>query len=438
MTASALLPCRHRGAEASPGVHSCHSPKLIGLKLVGAELCAGCYCRDHEMMAVPAEPPPRLAACAYLGADTGRRAAGLTIHECRHPAHRWTTESDCRSCSDYLFPTLSPRTPVEQVRRHMLLPPRPQPDGWWNWPNVQESQRRATDDCIAALPSYPGGRVGRGIVIAGGGRYFPAAYVSVRVLRHVGCELPIEVWHLAGEMDASMRHLLQPLGVRCVDADAVARRHPFRFAEGYWWKGWQLKPFSIVHSSFREVLFLDADCYPVRDPAFLFDWSGYRAHGSIFWPDLPSSSCVFPANLWPVFGAAPVECRPFESGQLAVDKARCWRELHLTLHYNAQADYMYRLLWGDKDTFLLAWRRLGRAYAMMEADSVWDTHTIVQHDDGGSPLFLHRCRDKWRLAPADFLSTYQCFTDNYHNPRLAHEDFCFQVLEELAAAWHRG
>ena len=435
MTALALPVCRHRGVEADPGVHRCRSPKLVGLKLVSAELCRGCYCRDHETTAAFSDPPPRLAACPHLGADTGRREDDTAVHECLHPAHRHTTEISCRSCPDYLFPALSPRTPLEEVRRHMLLPPRPQPDGWWGWPNVQEAQRRAVADLVADPSPYPGGQRGRGIVIAGGGRYLTSAYVTARVLRHVGCTLPIQLWHLTGEVDAAMRRLLRPLGVRCVNADAVARRRPFRFVEGHWWKGWQLKPFAIVHSSFREVLYLDADCYPVRDPAFLFDWKGYRERGSIFWPDLPGSHGLFPANLWAIFGVPLQVDHPFESGQLVVDKARCWRELSLALHYNAQADYTYRLVWGDKDTFLLAWRRMGRAYGTTGHDSAWDTHTIVQHDDLGQPLFLHRCRDKWRLDSTEFTSSPQFFTANHHNPRLAHEDFCFRVMEELAMTW---
>jgi hypothetical protein len=258
----------------------------------------------------------------------------------------------------------------------------------------------------------------------------------VRVLRHVGCELPIQLWHLAGEIDAPMRRLLRPLGVRCVDADAVARRHPFRFLDGHWWKGWQLKPYAVVHSSFREVLFLDADCYPVRDPGFLFDWPGYRERGSIFWPDPPACRGLLTAAVWDAFGIPPADCAPFESGQFVVNKARCWRELSLALHYNAQADYTYRLLWGDKDTFLMAWRRLGCYYGMPGPDSAWDTHTIIQHDDLGGPLFLHRCRDKWRLGPADFTSSPQYFAANRHNPRLAHEDFCFRCLDELRAQWN--
>ena len=59
--------------------------------------------------------------------------------------------------------------------------------------------------------AYPAERFeGRGIVICGGGaKYFPCVYVLVRLLRHLGCQLPIEVWHLgAKEMTGAMRGLL--------------------------------------------------------------------------------------------------------------------------------------------------------------------------------------------------------------------------------------
>lgn len=435
MTASPFPVCRHRGDAADVDIHHCRSPKLVGLKLVTADLCRDCYCRDHVESAAPSGPPPRLTACAYLGADTGRREGGAAVHECRHPVHTDATEAGCRTCPDYLFPALSTRTPVNDVRRHLDLEPRPQPHGWWDWPNVREAQRRAVADRIAATPPCPRRFRGRGIVIAGGGAYFASAYVVLRVLRHVGCTLPVELWHLDGEIDAAMRRLLRPLGVRCINADAVTRRHPFRFLDGHWWKGWQLKPYAVVHSAFREVLFLDADCYPARDPTFLFDWPRFREWGSIFWPDVESSRGLFTPELWALFGVPPETRMPFESGQLLVNKALCWRELNLALHYNAQADFTYRILWGDKDTFLVAWRRLGRDYGMLWPSSGWDTHTILQYDDRGEPLFLHRCRDKWRVAPADFRSSRQLAHLNQYNCRLPHEDFCFQVLAELAQVW---
>jgi hypothetical protein len=310
------------------------------------------------------------------------------------------------------------------------LTPQPQPDNWWEWENVQAGVRLGADIAIASIPPYPGGLHGRGIVIAGGGVYFASAYVTVRVLRHIGCQLPIQLWHFTGEINDLMRRILAPFGVECVDADELALRHPFRFLHGNWWKGWQLKPYAVAHSPFREVLFLDADCYPTRDPSFLFDWSPYRERGAIFWPDLRTSELLLSPARWDVFGTRP-GWLALESGQFMVNKSLCWRELQLALWYNSRADFVYHIVWGDKDTFNVAWRRLGTHYAMTQAVSDWDMHTILQYAPDGTVLFQHRCQDKFRLQPARFASTHQAGEANHHNPRLQHEDLCFAFLDEL-------
>src|ERR1700736_334833 len=55
----------------------------------------------------------------------------------------------------------------------------------------------AFDRALAALPDYPGGFMGSGIVIPGGGiKYLPCAWVCIHMLRHLGCVAPIELWHL--------------------------------------------------------------------------------------------------------------------------------------------------------------------------------------------------------------------------------------------------
>jgi hypothetical protein len=353
---------------------------------------------------------------------------------CSHPRHLQASLKECAACPDYLFPLFTPLTPAEWLCRAISLPPRPQPDGWWSWPNVQSAYRLAAAEHIRDTPPYPGGHQGRGVVVVGGGKYFASAYVTIRVLRQVGCRLPIELWHLDGEVDETMRRLLAPFGAQCRDADRETARHPFRFLHGHWWKGWQLKPYAIAHSRFREVLLLDADSYPTRAPEYLFDWSAYRENGAIFWPDLLTSADLLPAHKWAIFGAEPRE-PPFESGQLLIDKGRCWAELCLALWYNAHADFVYHILWGDKDTFNIAWRKLRREYAMPRQTCAWDTHTILQYGPDGEVLFQHRCQDKFRLGKVNYQSSCQPFASNRFNPRLAHEEACFAFLEELRRDW---
>ena len=63
----------------------------------------------------------------------------------------------------------------------------------------------------AAPPPYPEARFhGRGIVVCGGGdKYFPCAWVCIRMLRHVGCTLPIELWHVGqAELPDAVRALV--------------------------------------------------------------------------------------------------------------------------------------------------------------------------------------------------------------------------------------
>ena len=80
-----------------------------------------------------------------------------------------------------------------------------------------------------------------------------------------------------------------------VDAFEVAKRHHVERLGG-----WELKPYAVMHSRFREVLLLDADNVPVRDPSFLFDRPEYRDTGALFWPDIVRLS---PDNeIWAISG----------------------------------------------------------------------------------------------------------------------------------------
>lgn len=466
-------PCRFAQNETIGSLRDCTHPGLRGLKTVTPKLCSNCYYRVPPAADVFSDllgdtrllecEPYRLWDCAHLAPDQpGRsetdsippdsRLGGTTNecasnhhllsvdtsldtwldqpYECGHPAYEKTTRRSCGLCPAYLFPRFSPRMSVSDARRLLEAQRNVQPDSWWKWPNVQAAFRELTDAAIAHLPSHPASFSGRGIVIAGGGRYFPSAYITIRVLRHVGCRLPIQLWHLTGEMDDVTRSLVSPFDVTCFDAEDVCRQQNHRFHPS-WWRGWQLKPFAILHSSFEEILYLDADSYPTRNPEFLFDWPGYRQHGAIFWPDIDDSAILLPRDRPPIFGIVEFEDRPTESGQLLINKRECWRELNLAWFYNSHAEFTYRVLWGDKDTFPIAWKRLGREYARMWPTASANGQAVLQYDDAGCLLFQHRATDKFRLPGTRFDSTQQRPGANQYNPSLIHEDFCFATLDEL-------
>jgi Mannosyltransferase putative len=276
---------------------------------------------------------------------------------------------------------------------------------------------------LQSLPAFPENRYqGRGIVICGGGNYyFPCVWVCIRMLRSVGCTLPIELWHRGPrEMTDEMKAFVEPCGVVCKDSFTVACEFPVHRLDG-----WELKPYAILHSRFAEVLYIDADNVVVRDPEYLFDTALYRQTGSLFWPDLPipaSGQWYLKGDAWELLDLPFRQEPEFEAGQLVIDKRRCWRAMHLTLHLNEHSDYYYAVFFGDKDTFHLAWRKVAQEYSIIPhpPKALGDYLVLVQFDPEGKRLFQHRCNAKWTMAQR-----------NVRVPGFLFEEECLGFLHEL-------
>ena len=277
----------------------------------------------------------------------------------------------------------------------------------------------AFETAVKSLTPYPGGFAGRGIVICGGGtKYFPCAWVCINRLRDLGCDLPIELWHLGRkEMTPTMLALMEPLGVRCVDAMVWSAERPLRRVGGF-----QLKAYALLHCSFEEVLLLDADNVPVVDPQFLCETREYQNSGAVFWPDYGKLGAD--RSIWQLTGIPHREEWEFESGQILVDKRRCWQALELALWMNQHSEFWYRHVHGDKDTFHMAWRKLEMDYAMPETSCFSLACTMCQHDFEGRRIFQHRNFDKWTLDDPN--PRFEGFID---------EDLCLAHLEKLRVLW---
>ena len=267
---------------------------------------------------------------------------------------------------------------------------------------------------IDTLPRWRG----RGIVIvAGGARYFTNAWVCLSMLRRWHCRLPVELWHLGPhEMDGRMKELVARFDVTCVDGLAVRERHPARILNG-----WELKAYAILHSRFQEVLLLDADNMPLRDPEYLFEVPQYLRTGAIFWPD--RGRLGRDRAIWKLCGVPFHDEPEFETGQIVVEKARCMAALRLAMWYNEHSDFFYQHIHGDKETFHLAWRKLGADYAMPSKGVCDLDGNMCQHDFDGHRIFQHRGNHKWSLR------------EDSHVAGFLYEPECREYLEELRAAW---
>lgn len=196
--------------------------------------------------------------------------------------------------------------------------------------NISTSDAQATRNSHVEVTNnllpYPSGLYsGRGIVMLAGGRYSGYAATGLGMLRELGSTLPVEVWMKDhNEEKPGWCDELEQEGMAC-------RRMSDYMDVSFMKHGYQLKINSILLSSFEEVLFLDADNVPVRNPDGVFDSKNYSDTGVVLWKDYwgHSGAPILPYVLG--ISDEPSEVlieeteKTVESGQLMWDKKRHWK-----------------------------------------------------------------------------------------------------------------
>jgi hypothetical protein len=114
---------------------------------------------------------------------------------------------------------------------------------------------------------------------------------------------------------------------------------------GWKLRGWAAKPFAILLSTFREVIFIDADSIFLRNPADLFLDEGYKTTGALFFKDrlfMPGSKKEWLEEILPTISQNAKSSRLWtgesihmqESGVMVVDKWRHFVALLLVTRMN--------------------------------------------------------------------------------------------------------
>lgn len=315
----------------------------------------------------------------------------VPAHHCSHPiAGRFTYEVKCQNCTNWKRAAGTPYTDFEPLEL---------PDDWHKAPDVWQTFQRMIQHEKASYKPTDAGE-GNGIVIVGGGKYFAAAYCNARLIRHHGCKLPIELWYLGrnNEMPDKWQRIIEPYGVTCIDADEVRKVKPMRILNG-----WELKFYAVKHSSFRRLIFLDADCYPMRDPTFTLNDPRFLGSGAVFQRDCSKYEYIKPSVL-EMFGLPKEQVWDLESGAFLIDKLRWGPALHLTVFLNAHSDLVYKVLYGDKTTPAIAARLAGQTYAIPPHAPSGGGWGLMQKWFDGSDLYQHRIHMKPALQPTAFTS----------------------------------
>jgi hypothetical protein len=321
---------------------------------------------------------------------------------------------------------------VEMMEYIRYCPPGQWPLDWHGWDNVRRAHIELMHEFINNIPPYPEGRWhGRGIVTCVNAKpglssgknltngYLPSAWCMVNELRRHGCDLPVTFCYLGPlEWDHTLTRLVELLNVSVIDLREREKEDHCRILAG-----WESKMYGVIHSPYEEVLFIDADNLPLRDPTYMFGAQQFRHYGAIFWPDVPPYDRKewLPSEVWANIGLPYFShVRAAESGQMLIDKRSWWRELCLSRWLNEHSDWVYVWIFGDKDVGILASEKLHYMdqinyplrYFMIQKGAGGNHSSLIHYDTSGDALFQHLTRNKPTIngfgSPHDILNRTEC------------------------------
>ncbi len=251
-----------------------------------------------------------------------------------------------------------------------------------------------------SIPSYSGEShrfSGRGILTVGGnGDTLDRVKVTLSMLREYKSKLPVEVHYLDGELSDADVAELKKMGATARNLGDSSNLFPVSKRAGKGGKSFHIKTAAMINSAFEEILYLDSDSMPVRDPSYLFNSREYQRTGTMFFPDFWKTHFTNP--IWQIFDSPIVDEWENESGQVLLNKRTNWEALLLANYLNIDGDFYFQLLNGDKDTLRFAHKGLRKEYYMVPtfltcggliyADRFCG-NTMVQHDHLDAVAFVH-------------------------------------------------
>lgn len=224
---------------------------------------------------------------------------------------------------------------------------------------------------------------GFGIVTVGGGKYLKYIWNLVRKAR-VLTDAPIICYHLGpDEVNHPAVSLLKEMDVEFRDAIPIMRRENYTFQGN---KGWSAKSAAIMDCPFKEVLFLDADAYPLMEPESILDHWNFST-GFLAFPDI--QHCRKNDMLFTHLALKRIpDWVEAEAGQFLVDRSRFWKEIQLYSFMNGRPLPFHDLAMGDKTLLQLSCMKLGTSFNM-GGKPEWVEYGIRHHLTDGTPAFMH-------------------------------------------------
>lgn len=181
------------------------------------------------------------------------------------------------------------------------------------------------------------------------------AYATLSALRNQQkSSMPVTIFHMDGEVAKDVAGMFtQAFGnIQFVN---MANLPSTPLCDEQAPAGFAIKALALYHAKeyYQHVMWMDVDSLPLTTPESLFESEAYTTKGNMFWPDF-FSGWVNEAIYDALTTVKPSEVADTESGQLLLDTCRHADVLQYVHALNQQSAVTYDYMFGDKDTFRLA------------------------------------------------------------------------------------
>jgi len=255
------------------------------------------------------------------------------------------------------------------------------PELWTLFRSLEQSLYPWIHKSYKSAFEIPGASKGSGIVFCVGNNQFRYAVTAIRALREIlHSDLPIEIFYINDDDLSPMKRLYFES-----EFSNVKTRDISKIIDNNWAMlgGWAIKPYSILASSFTQVIMMDADVYFFRKPEELLRDPAYIKTGALFFYDrtlfpkwfkgrdwllsfLPSYSTQFPRSRWWTLSSSHEQ----EAGVVVIDKSKSLLGLLSTCKMNDKKErdeVTYKHVHGDKETFWVGYEMTQTPYAFIKS-----------------------------------------------------------------------
>lgn len=200
----------------------------------------------------------------------------------------------------------------------------------------------------------------------GNQRHVDNAYTTLATLREEHkSTMPVTIFHWGDEVTAEvMKAFETKFGAKFVDLKAQEFALPHKCAEKTSApSGFSIKAQAVYHaqSQFEHMLWLDVDNTLLVAPETLFESEEYKTFGSTFWPDFMQGWVQ--DEIYEILTEGkhtPAQVADTESGQFLLNTCQHQDVLEYMQALNENPDVTYDRMYGDKDTYRLAFALAGK------------------------------------------------------------------------------